>query len=159
MNLEKLRPATGTDKNDLKIEYAEEVVRRLSRAIGERLTEEEAIALMWILQFRTWEYQDGFVINDLVEDSRSFGLVKAAAVAACFCSEVTEERRRFKDKNPDLDDIDYFKIEFPAYDQESDQYQKTMERLERKISADPTFRRFIDPDEDIKGRRGRSRKK
>jgi len=63
--------------------YLTEVVTRLCRIVGDSLDELHTVALMDTLVRQTYEFADGFVLNDETKLSRVLGYEEASVIGAC----------------------------------------------------------------------------
>lgn len=122
MNLQKLRESKEAS---LEYSYLSEVAKRLDKILGSRPTKDEIIAMMNVITLYSFQFNDGFVIND--DREHIIGFSDAAAIAACFC------------KEPGKDSL-WWKVEYPAYDKESEEYQAVSDRLLAKLIQSPIVR-------------------
>ena len=118
MNLQKLLDANGGPGTDF--DYEKEIAERLEAVLGSWLSLPECFALMDILAYGSFRFDDGFVISDAYDLNKIIGNVEAAAIVACFREE------------PEQDWL-WFKVHFPAYDQESEEFQATRKNVLAKI--------------------------
>lgn len=86
VNLSKLRVPLSDPSGHPTAQYKHcfEVANRLESALGEWLTLDECLALVYILANNTIVYKDEFVGNDLTNFIKLIGFVEAAAIASCF---------------------------------------------------------------------------
>jgi hypothetical protein len=125
MNLQKLLDACGGPGKDF--DYLKEIAVRLEKVLGSWLTLPECIALMNILAYYSFKYDDGFMISDERDPNKIVGLSDAAAIVACFCRE------------PDRDWYQ-FKVEYPAYNKENKEYEILFNEMLSRILQDPAIR-------------------
>jgi hypothetical protein len=117
MNLQKLLDANGPGPE---FDYEKEIVERLETVLGSWLSLRECFALMAILAYGSFEFDDGFVMSDAYDVNKIIGLADAGAIVSCFREE------------PEYHWL-WFKVRLPAYDQESEEYQSTQNDLLAKI--------------------------
>lgn len=122
MNLQKLYDCKEAS---LEYSYLSEVAKRLKKILGSRLTKDEVIAMMDVITLYSFQFNDGFVIND--DRDHIIGRSDAAAIAACFSKEPGTS-------------VLWWKVEYPASDKESEEYQAVSDRLLAKIMRDPHVR-------------------
>ena len=118
MNLQKLLDASGGPSPEY--EYEKEIAERLEAVLGSWLSLPECFALMATIAYRSFRFDDGFIISDYHDPNRIIGLADAAAIASSFRQEPEQ-------------DWYWFKVGFPAYDQESEEFESTRKDLLAKI--------------------------
>jgi hypothetical protein len=122
MNLQKLR---DSKEASLEYTYLSEVAKRLSKILGEWLTADEVIAMMDVITLYSFQFNDGFVINDIQDEM--IGRSDAAAIAACFSKDQGKNSL-------------WWKAEYSAHDKESEEYQVVSGRILAEITRAPIIR-------------------
>lgn len=125
MNMDILLRACGGPGAEF--DYEREVCIRLQLSLGDWLSVEECFALMLVLTEKSFQYDDGFVINDETDTVRSIWVADAAAIAASFCDE------------PQLK-WEWFKSKYPEKDLRDGEFARAVDEITARLLSDPSVR-------------------
>lgn len=117
MNLQKLVDAAGTGPE---FEYEKEIAERLEAVLGSWLSLPECFALLDLLAYHNFRFEDGFVISDNRDPNKIIGIADASAIVSCFR------------KEPEQDWL-WFKVKYPGYPLESEAFQAARTTLLARI--------------------------
>jgi len=123
MNIQKLHKSEGSGRE---FHYLGEVVKRLEKILGPRLAHDEIIALMDIITLYSFQFADGFVLNNDADVTSTIGISSAAAVAACFSQDPHK-------------DWQWWKAEYSAYDRGNEKFQRCYDAILAKIVRYPAM--------------------
>ena len=125
VNFQKLLDAHGGEGAEFR--YSREVVRRIERWLGRQPDLSQSIALMHILTLYSFEYDDGFVINDERGIIELIGLAEAASIVATFWDDPKQ-------------DWEWFRMAYWDVDKSKPEYQDVFNSTLGQILQDPTVR-------------------
>ena len=102
--------------------YIREVAQRLKFIFGDWLTDEESIALMDIIHWNSFEFPDGFILNDESDINKEIWLADAGEIIAAFCRDPSK-------------DWSWFKSAYPGHDKEDEAYLSLHRSMINKLKA------------------------
>jgi hypothetical protein len=82
---------------------------------------------MHILTLYSFQYDDGFIINDELGDIELIGLAEAASIVACFWDDPQQ-------------DWEWFRIQYWDIDKSTDEYQQVFNQMLQQLIGDPKIK-------------------
>ena len=80
--------------------YIREVADRLRHVFGDWLNDDESFALMSLIHWNTFEFPDGFILNDPSDINKEIWLADASEIIAAFCPDASKDPAWFKSVYP-----------------------------------------------------------